>query len=107
MSSHTLNFKCGLKNGSHAASEGAPGGRGGGVHPGADPEGGIKPPYLPKINGYPSKLPLHFLDERMMRKGEEEDKGRKKKRWEMSLLYMHRQDSPLVLQFSLSSQLTI
>jgi len=29
---------------------------------------GIKPPYLVKINGYTPKPPLHFWDQRMVKK---------------------------------------
>jgi len=50
---------------------------------------GIKPPYLPKIHGYPHKLPLHFLEETMKKKTEEEEeKGRKKKRGKMTPLFI-------------------
>jgi len=57
---------------------------------------GIKPPYLPKIHGYPHKFPLHFLEETMKKKTEEEEeKGRKKKRGKMTPSSYFFQDSSL------------
>ena len=57
--------------------------------------GGIKPPDLPNTHGYPPKPPFIFEMKQWRERGVEEEKERKKKRVDMSPLYIFELDSPL------------